>query len=168
MARRVLRMLVVAVLVVAIPVAAQKRGPSTPEARAKAVQLVRQLETDPLGKSAKDARNWLTLWLIEIPDMTVDFCTTFFAPLYESKKDALNGVRIQPMYSQAAFMIENPEKAQDRLEVFTAGLEGALKAYEAILKEKPKARAAFLDDLIAKRDRGELRDYVRQTMSGCK
>ena len=165
---RKMRILYVVLLLSAVPVAAQKRGPSTPEERAKAVQLTRQLETDPLGKSAKDARNWLTLWLIEIPDMTVEFCTTFLAPLYESKKDFLTEVRIQPMYSQAAFMIENPEKAKDRLTVFTAGLEGALKAYEAILKEKPKSRSAILDDLIAKRDRGELREYVQQTMPRCK
>ena len=53
---------------------AQKRGPSTPEERAKAVQIAHSLETDPLGKDAKENRSWITVWLIEIPDMTVKYC----------------------------------------------------------------------------------------------
>ena len=72
------------------------------------------------------------------------------------------------MFSQAAFMIENPGKGKDDLGVYTAGVEGALKVYEAILREKPKAQSPFLDELVRKRNNGELGKYVRQTMVKCK
>lgn len=34
--------------------------------------------------------------------------------------------------------------------------------YDSILKVKPKARWEFLDELIAKRDKDELRAYVQE------
>ena len=48
--------------------------------------------------------------------------------------------------------------------VHLAGVEGTLRAYGAVLKAKPKARHKILDDLIAKRDRGELAAYVEETV----
>ena len=66
------------------------------------------------------------------------------------------------MFSGAAFAIEHSDQASDQLAVSLAGLEGALKTYEAILKAKPKARWEYLDDLIAKREKGELKAYVQQ------
>ena len=42
-----------------------------------------------------------------------------------------------------------------------AGIEGTLKAYEALIKVKPKARWEFLDELIARREKGTLEAYVR-------
>jgi hypothetical protein len=54
----------------------QERGPSTSEERTKAVQFARDLEADPLGPNAKEERSWITVWLIQIPDITVKFCTS--------------------------------------------------------------------------------------------
>jgi hypothetical protein len=46
--------------------------------------------------------------------------------------------------------------------VYPAGLEGALRVYEVLLKSRPDARLAALDDLLAKRDRGELAAHVEK------
>ncbi len=40
--------------------------------------------------------------------------------------------------------------------------------YEAILKAKPKAKWPYLDDLIQKRDKGELGNHVREAATHCK
>jgi hypothetical protein len=58
--------------------------------------------------------------------------------------------------------VENPEQSKDRAAVNLAGIEGALKSYEALIKERQKARWEFLDGLIAKREKGELPAYVEQ------
>ena len=62
----------------------QKRGPSTPEERAKAVQIARALEGDPLQPGNKDMRTWFTLWLIEVPDITVQ---VFNAPQKQQRTE---------------------------------------------------------------------------------
>jgi hypothetical protein len=44
------------------------RGPSTPEERAKVIELTRTLERDPLNENADATRQWLRQWMIEVPD----------------------------------------------------------------------------------------------------
>jgi hypothetical protein len=126
------------------------------------------LERDPLGKDAKAAKQWLTIWLIEIPDISVNVCGALLGPVLESEKNYSAELVQQLMYSSAAFIIRNPDKATDDVAVYQAGLEGSLAAYEAILKTKPKARWAFLDDLLQKRNAGQLRAYVESSMENCK
>jgi carboxypeptidase Q len=149
-------------LLFCLPVVAQSnRGPSTPEERATAVKSARLLETDPFNKDAKKAREWFLKWLIEVPDISVEICTDYLSPLF-GKKNKNNEAElvIQMTFSIAVFIIENPDKAKDGVAVNLAGLEGTLKMYESILKSKPDAKIDFLDQLIAKRDKGELRAYV--------
>lgn len=146
------------------------RGPSTAEERAKVVQLTRQLERDPLGKGAKEAREWLTVWLIHVPDIVVRPCGSLLGPVEadrtkESYSAELQG---QMMYAQAAFVIENAQQANNPEALLIASVESALKTYEAILKRKPAARRPYLDDLLTRRDKGEVSAYVRDAMKTCR
>ena len=148
---------------VAFPCRAQnRRGPSTPEERDTAVKAARLLEADPFHKDAKKIREWLTLWLIEVPDISVELCSDYLGPVAGSKKNYSSEIFGQTMFSSAAFIVGHPDQAKDKVAVNLAGVEGALKAYEAILKIKPKARWEFLDGLIAKREKGELKGYVQE------
>lgn len=152
-----------------VSLAQENKKPSTPEERAQAVRLTRVLEADPLSKDAKEARKQLLVWLIQVPDISVTICTDFLSPLIGKNKNYSTELHMQEMFSSAAFIIENPDKATDEPVVYLAGLEGTLKAYEAILKVKPKAKWEHLDYLLDKRNKGELDDYVAEVMkTGCK
>lgn len=146
----------------------QGQTPSTPEQRAKAVEIARLLETDPLSKDAKEQRRLITVWLFQVPDISVKMCLHLLGPLLDAKKNYSTEIFTQMPVSEAAFVISNPDKAKDEIAVYTAGVEGSLRMYESILKVKPKAKLPFLDDLIQKREKGELADYVRQTATHCK
>lgn len=142
---------------------AGKRGQSSPEDRAKFVKLTRQLEADPLGKEAVEARQWLIPWLEKVKDITVTVCD-LLGPIPGEDHPYSPEILTQMMFSNAAFQIEHPDKADDKVAVQTAGVEGALKAYEAILKSKPEAQIAFLDDLVRKRDAGEFGTYMKKVV----
>lgn len=168
---RIRSILVVGTLTLAIGITsqmslAQERGPSTPEERSQAIRLTRGLEADPLHKDAKDARRWLTLWLIQVPDITVTLCTDYLSPLYDKDKNKDKNyapeITMQMMFSSAAFMIEHPDQVKDEVAVNKAGVEGSLKAYEAIAKAKPKVKWTFLDELIERRNKDTLDVYVRE------
>jgi carboxypeptidase Q len=149
----------------------QKRGPSTPEERAKAVQTAHALEADPLQAGNKDMRTWFTLWLIEIPDITVQVCGEELGPIFhESNRDKnfVSEIFGQSMFSSASFIIEHPDQAKDAVAVYTAGVEGSLKAYQSILKTHPEAKWPFLDDLIVKRQNDELAKYVEKATAKCR
>jgi len=147
---------------------AADRGPSTPEERAKAIKLTRQLERDPLGGETKKSREWLTSWLVVVPGVSVTVCAPLLGPVAGGKTNRASELVAQSMYSSAAFILEHPKKAQDDLATFLAGVEGALRAYEAILKSRPQERWPFLDDLLARRKAGTLGEYVRGAMVKCK
>jgi Protein of unknown function (DUF998) len=56
--------------------------------------------------------------------------------------------------------LEHPDHLRNDTGAYIAGVEGALRAYQTLMKSVPDANLAFLDDLVAKRDRGELADHV--------
>jgi len=142
--------------------AQQQRSASTPEERAQAVKIARLLETDPFHKEAKKMRQWFTVWLIEIPDISVEVCGSYLGPLGSSDKNYSSEIFTQMAFSSAAFKIEHPDQANGRIAANLAGVEGALKIYESILTSKPKAKSDFLDGLVEKRNKGELRAYVEE------
>lgn len=144
--------------------AQDKRGPATAQEKDTAVKAARLLESDPFNKDAKKIRQWFTEWIIEVPDIHIELCGGYLGPVFGTKKNYEAELFGQTMFSSAAFIIEHPDQATDRLAVNLAGLEGALKTYEAILQTKPNARWTFLDELIVKRDKGELKAYVQEVM----
>jgi hypothetical membrane protein len=113
-----------------------------------------------LIESAPATRQWLRKWIIEVPDIKIYACDELIGHGLGDNYPYLTEVKLQPIFSAAAFAIEHPDKARDVHAQHYAGVEGALRAYEALLKSKTDAKSAFLDDLLAKRDNGELADHV--------
>ncbi len=159
---------VAAVAVFSTQAGAQRRGPSTPEERARAVQTAKSLQSDPLAPNVQEDREWLVKWLIEVPDISVKICTTFFGDLGDSKNGYPGAIIATMLASETAFVIEHPEKAKDVEAVYFAGVDGALHGYEAIHLKDASYRLPHLDDLIQKRDQGKLSDYIHATAKKCK
>ena len=158
------------VLLFAISSQAQsQRGPSTAQERETAVKVARLLETEPFHKDAKKMREWFLTWIIGVPDIHVELCSAYMSPEKSTDKNYGTEIFGQTMFSSAAFVIEHPDQANDRVAAQLAGVEGALKVYEAILTTKPKAKSEFWDGLVAKRNKGELRAFVEEaTSTKCK
>jgi hypothetical protein len=144
-----------------------ERGPSTPKERTKALRLIRQLEADPAGSEARESRRWLALWLLDIPDLRVRYCAEVVGGSRAARDRIRPDLLAQIPWSGVAFLIENPDKQGAKTEVYTAGLLGALRAYEALLRDRPEQRSPLFDDLLAKRDAGELAAFVAETSQAC-
>jgi hypothetical protein len=161
-------LIIFVVAVLSTPAGAQQRGPSTPEERARAVQTAKSLQSDPLAPNVQQEREWLLKWLIEVPDISVKMCPTFLGDLGDSKSGYPGAIIATLLASEAAFLIEHPDKAKDVDAIYFAGVDGALHSYEAIRLKDASYRLPHLDDLIQKRDQGKLSDYVRTTAKKCK
>jgi hypothetical protein len=146
---------------------AQTRGNSTPEERTRAVKVAHELEQDPLAKDAKVQREWMTEWIREIPDITVSVCDEYFGMVPKPPRGHSQEIAWQMVLSSTAFMIEHPDKAKDEQAVALSGLLGAIKAYQAILKQDSASRWAHMDKLIQMREQGKLDDYVTETRRKC-
>jgi hypothetical membrane protein len=136
------------------------RGLSTPEERAKAINIARSLERDPLAKDAAANRQWLLNWIIEVPDIRFKSCVGLLSPDVGDGYRYSAEVNQQIIFSAAAFKLEHLDHLRNDTGTYVAGVEAALRVYETLVKSVPDAKLAFLDDLVAKRDRGELADHV--------
>ena len=156
-------------LAFSVPAAlAQKRGPSTAEERKRAVEMATFLETNPLAKEAKNYRAALLYFLAEVPDISIKLCSNVLGESKRIKGDYESELVGQLAYSQAKFIIENPDKAQDDAAVYLAGVEGVLRTWQSIKAAKPKAKFPLIDELLQKQQAGTLAGHVRAGMSGCK
>jgi Protein of unknown function (DUF998) len=139
---------------------AQARGPSTPKERAKVIELTRMLERDPLYENADATREWLREWTIEVPEIRFYVCNELLSPGLGENYPYSREIKLQMILSGAVFTLEHQDKAKDNVGAYIAGVEGSLRMYEVLVKSRPDARSAFLDGLVAMRDRGELADHV--------
>jgi hypothetical protein len=146
---------------------AQQRGPSTAEERAKAVKVAHQLEDDPLAKDAKEQREWIVQWIIDVPDITVDVCFDYFGKLPNPPRGHSEEITKQMIISSAAFMIEHPDQAKSAQLVALAGVLGALKAYQSILKKEPESRWEYMDMLLQLDEEAKLNIYVSEIREKC-
>ena len=145
----------------------EKRGPSTPEERERAVKVARAYEKDPLSKDLKPDQEWLLRLLIEVPDIHISICPDMMPGILGNKKNHGSELMLQSMFSQAAFQIENPDRADDEYARYLAGVEGMLNAYEVIRAKKKKVKIKALNRLIEMRDTGTLNDFVAETTLKC-
>jgi hypothetical membrane protein len=138
----------------------EARGGSTPQERARFVALVRLLEKDPLAEHATAARQQLRQWAMDVPDIRFKVCPDLLGHAVGDTYPYSREFNLQVLLSGAVLTIEDPGKARDDVAVYTAGVEGALRAYEVLVRSRPDARLPALDDLVQKRDRGELVDHI--------
>jgi hypothetical protein len=146
---------------------AQKRGPSTPEERKRAVEIATLLENDPLNKNAKALSRQLLIWLIEIPDITVTICTGMLGDYSQIKGDYAGTITTQLSFAETRFVIEHPDQANDEYQVYLAGVESVLKTYQNIKKAKPKVRLEPLEQLLVKQQAGDLPEFIKNAMVQC-
>ncbi len=164
MVRKLLAVLIGMVVAASLPSAAKMRGPSTAEERARALEYAQSLEQHPLAKDSLEKRMWLTEWLVQVPDVTVNVCCKELKALQSLDKindTYSNQLRMQALYSQAAFQLQHPEE-KSTAAIQAAGLAGTLRAYRAIQQFDPTAKYPLLDNLMSLEKQGKLQKYVQK------
>ncbi len=164
MVRKLIAVVIVLLVAASLPAAAKMRGPSTPEERAQALQYVQSLEDHPLAKDSLEKRMWLTEWLVQIPDVTVNVCCKELKALEALDKvndTYSNQLRMQVYYSQLAFQLQHPDE-KSTATIQAAGLAGTLRAYRAIQQFDPSAKYPLLDNLMSLERQGKLQKYVQK------
>jgi TPR repeat protein len=134
--------------------------------RARAVEVVTAMESDPLSNKAKEYRKEMKQ-LMDNKELgvTLLICMEVIQQDLPSDKDYGEEMLAQFIYAQVKFSIQHPEKAQDVTSLTVAGIEGALQVYAAVKMKKPNTRFTSLENLLQKRQGGLLADYVRS--KGC-
>ena len=103
---------------------------------------------------------WLTEWIVQVPDFTVKTCCKALDSLDKINDTYSNQLRMQAIYSQAAFILQHPD-IRSEAQRQAAGLAGTLRAYQAIQRFDPTAQYPVLDELLSLQKQGKLVQYVK-------
>lgn len=129
------------------------------------IKAARFLEERPFDKNADLIRALAVRYVTETEDVNVKVCGgKATEPLLDKKNKNSSALIAQYTIGMAAFKLQNPQNTNEA-DAQTAGIESAVKAYEAMIAEKPKTRHPAMDDLVAKRNSGDLRAFV--AANGC-
>jgi general stress protein CsbA len=132
------------------------------------IKTVRAIEVKPFDKETKKMREQALKWVIETDQVSVVACGGVMSPFLEKKNKFGSDLTVAYTLGMAAFKLENPDKKGDENAAQLAGLESALKSYEAMLKENPKGKFDAVDSLLARRSEGTLPKYVSDADCGKK
>ena len=138
---------------------APARGPSTEAERARVLRLARDAGQDPRAAMLRDGA-WLDHWVREVPDFTFEPGPAF--GWLGTAGGAGSGELLQFQYtaSAMAFQIEQPMQRGQQGAIAAAGMEGALRAYEALLRRDPKEHSDKLDAALSAHARGKLPEFL--------
>lgn len=145
-----------------LAVTASAQDTSTPEERAQWVEATHKLESAPLDDSVNKQGDAAFKRLSDVHDVHVLLCPALLSEFNGMKYAYAHTITRQYMMASGAFQIENPDKAADAKATALAAVESVLKTYQAILKQKPDAKAKPLDDLLKKQSQGKLNDALKQ------
>jgi hypothetical protein len=164
-----MRSLSLAVLIVTISASSllgeAREAPSTLQERRAAVETARRLEKEPLMPGAAGVRTELLRWWTEVPDLRLSWCA---GVLLETKNKETSGiVLLQGIFGAGAFTIEHPDQAADQKAVTLAGIQSALRAYQAAIAQNPKLKDSFLDQLAEQVSSG-VDTYLEKHLKDCK
>jgi hypothetical protein len=156
-----LRAIAACLLLVSFGAAGADRGPSTAAERSQALQYIHRFQADPLNPDLKAEIQWVLKWTMDVPDIRLDLCISFYKLPKAGSKDGQ--ILFDAMVlAQTAFVLENPDRKDDGTAQVEAGVEGVLRVYELLLKANSRDREPYLDKLIKRRDAGTLAQFVEQ------
>lgn len=131
-------------------------------------KTVRAIEEKPLDKETKKMREQSLRWVIETDQVSITACGGVMSPFLEKKNKFGSELTVAYTLGMAAFKLQNSDPKADENASQLAGLETALKSYEAMIKENPKGKFAAVDALLIKRADGTLAKYVADADCGKK
>jgi hypothetical protein len=141
---------------------ASAQDTSTPAERAQWVGITQRLESAPLDDNVNQQGEAVFKRLSDVHDVHVLLCTALLTEFNGMKYMYSHTITRQYMLASATFQIENPDKAADMKATTLAAVQSVLKTYQAILTQKPDAKAKPLDDLMKKQSQGKLKDFLKQ------
>jgi len=138
------------------------QGTSTAEERAQWVEITHKLENSPLDVSIYKEGESALKQVSDAHDIHVPLCPAMLSEFNGMKYAYAHTITRQYMLASTAFLIENPDRASDTKATNLSAVESVLKTYQAILQQKPDAKAKALDDLLKKQSEGKLKDALKQ------
>ena len=133
--------------------------PSAPEERAHIVNLAKSLEANPVDPNLLKERAWAVKLLTDSPDIKVVLSTCAIEFIMKKKHYKYGpDLTALDLIEGGRFDIEHPHHTDTEQSI--AMVAGALKGYDSLVKSDVKASFKEADEMVAKRDAGQLAAFL--------
>ena len=156
------QVLIASILALFFALSAFAQANSTPDERARWIELKGKLEAEPLDAQLNQEAEIAVKRLIEVKDIHVVVCGAIFSDLGGSKGKYSGQLTRQYLLASAVFVIQNPDKAGDAALTNLSAVQSVLKVYSAILQAKPKEHSKSLDELVKEQNAGSLESAIHK------
>jgi hypothetical protein len=144
---------------------ASVQATSTPEERARWVEIMHRLESNPLDESANKDGDWAFARIDGAGDFHVVVCVPLVGEFIDLKYKYRLLMLRQYILASASFQIENPPRVGEEPDTNAMNLvaiRSVLKVYSAVLQRRPEAEWKPLDELVEQQSEGNLAGAVRK------
>lgn len=156
-------MFIIVLMIIALSVQSSLAQSKKEKDRRSFINNTKLLEKRPFDPNADLARKWGFKWVADTDDVSVVLCSETMDLIPNKKNKYKSELLMQFTFGMAVFKLENPDKKNDEDAAQLAGLESVLRTYEVMVNEKKKAKSKKMDELLAKRDNGELKRMVEES-----
>ena len=136
-----------------------------PDGLRRVKELVTFVEQKPFDEKSADIRAALVKFISDAPDIEVTLHGKMLGDPAKMDRIYFPLVFGQSMFAMATYLIDHPIARSDDPEVQAAGVEGALRVYEAIRRLKKDATLAELDRIAELARAGKLAEHVKQVIA---
>jgi hypothetical protein len=143
-------LLMIAVIAIAAPMARAQQGKDL------VIQAARALEKAPTDKETRKTVKKAIKWILESDEINVSLCRGAYGMIADYENEHREDMTSAYTIGVAAFELENPSKTRNRNAIHLAGIELALKVYEAHIKNDPKSTSDMIELLLEERKKGNL------------
>jgi hypothetical protein len=122
------------------------------------LEAIKAIDAGSSTREANQAKQTALKYLIETEDIQLIVCGQVFSLFSDKKNKNAPDMTMAYTIGMGAYKISNP--AADENAAQNAGLILALRAYELAVVERPKTKFEKVEDLLKKRNSGELATLV--------
>ena len=99
--------------------AEDKHAPSTPEERARLIEIAGKLKADPTNDNLRSDYTWALKFLVEASDVTIEMCTATMP--WEKKYKHSGDLAAVQLTNMGAFVFQHPENPMTRARLASLG-----------------------------------------------
>lgn len=156
-----------AFLLFAAPAARSETPPASEKSRKELVKLADAIEANPLSKDARKQRR-KALQIIEgEQSLQLVACRALIGELTMSRSLGAMELRAQLRIAAGRYLADHPSATGTEVEAVVAGLEGLVRAYEAMRRNDPRVAIPEADAIAETYRDGNLGAYAADAMANC-
>jgi len=132
-------------------------------AEPKIIKAINLLLENPLSEEIKDLNDFVMMWAVDVPYITLTINTDYVSGLYKEKDNDykyMGVLTVSYLFGNLLYILENPSNESTEFEAIKKSLITLIQVYDKINQQKQDGYFEFMDNLKTIYVNNELDNYI--------